>query len=150
MIIVSTGNVTKYLNCANKHLNCVNKLIRLLALDLKEIVEPGKRWLVTFDTGKSQFVLFAGHKNLVELILKCVSHVLRCWVLAFLVGIWSLGGQSLPLVRGGPSKRQWRNKVFRPAVCFYVNEFLIVDMCPVGRKFCKIPFKFHSFRCLRL
>ena len=63
------------------HLICGNNLNWLLNLNLiYETLDWGKKWLVDFNAGKTQLVLFDQSNNTGSIDVKMEeNHLLRCW-----------------------------------------------------------------------
>ena len=85
-IAISADETTLYSKCDQaSDLWQQLKLASELESDLRDTVDWGKKWLVDFNAGKTQLVLFDGSNNTGSIDVKMdgsaleENHLLRCW-----------------------------------------------------------------------
>ena len=85
-IAISADETTRYSKCDQaSDLWQQLKLSSELESDLRDTVDWGKKWLVDFNAGKTQLVLFDGSNNTGSIDVKMdgsaleENHLLRCW-----------------------------------------------------------------------
>ena len=122
-----------------RHLICGNNLNWLLYLNLiYETVDCGKKWLVDFNTGKTQLVLFDWSNNNGSIDVKMDGSVLEEKSSLKMLGLNWIGVVTLSLLLKLPPKNcsfNWFYEVLSPEVALYLYKAVI---CPCIEYYCHV------------